>query len=129
VITQRLDDPIAEIRECFSLGDYAGALVIADLVLAADPDDQPVREFQAKCRAALEEVYAFLLGPLDRVPVVAMAPEPTGSRAIDSRAGVLLPLIDGVSTLQTIIDVCGMPRLDALRALQDLVQRGTVAFE
>lgn len=129
IVTQRIDDPIAEMHECFSFGDYAGALVIADLVLAADPSDLTVREFRGKCRAALEEVYAFLLGPLDRVPVVVMLPESKGSHAIDHRTGFLLSLVDGSCPLERIVDECGMPRLDALRVLHDLVQRGIVAFE
>jgi hypothetical protein len=129
LITQRADDPIAEMGECFSLGDYSGALVIADLVLAADPDDQPVREFRAKCRAALEDVYAFLLGPLERIPVVVMLPEHTGNRATDHRTGLLLSIIDGSSTLDAILDVCGLPRLDALRIVHDLVQSGIVGLK
>jgi DNA-binding IclR family transcriptional regulator len=36
--------------------------------------------------------------------------------------------VDGVSTLETIMDACGMPKLDALRILNALVQRGIVAF-
>ena len=128
VITQRADDPIAEMRECFSLGDYSGALVIADLVLAADPDDLPVRELRATCRAALEDVYAFLLGPLERIPAVVMLPEHTGNRASDHRTGFLLSLIDGSSTLDAILDVCGLPRLDALRIVHDLVKSGNVGL-
>jgi DNA-binding IclR family transcriptional regulator len=58
-----------------------------------------------------------------------MVPEQTDNEAIDNRISVLLPLIDGSSTLEAIVDVCGIPRLDALRALHDLVQRGVVAFE
>jgi hypothetical protein len=128
--TQRTsDDRIAAIRECFAFGDYAGALTMADLILAAQPDNLLAREFRTNCRVALEDVYAFRLGPLDRVPVIAMLPEQTGNRAIDGRTGFLLSLINGASTLEAILDVCALPRLDALRILHDLVQRGTVTFE
>jgi hypothetical protein len=128
--TQRTsDDRTAAMRECFAFGDYAGALTMADLILTAQPDNLLAREFRTNCRATLEDVYAFRLGPLDRIPVIAMVPEQTGNRAFDDRIGVLLPLIDGSSTLEAIVDVCGIPRLDALRALHDLVQRGVVAFE
>jgi hypothetical protein len=116
-------------RERFSFGDYAGALTMADVILAAHPDNPPARDIRAKCRTTLEDVYALRLGPLDRIPVVAMLPKLSGERAIDSRTGFLLSLIDGASTLEAILDVCALPRLDALRALHDLVQRGIVAFE
>ena len=128
--TQRTsDDRIAAMRECFAFGDYAGALTMADLILAAQPDNLLAREFRTNCRVALEDVYAFRLEPLDRVPVIAMLPEQTGNRAIDGRTGFLLSLINGASTLEAILDVCALPRLDALRILHDLVQRGTVTFE
>jgi hypothetical protein len=61
------------------------------------------------------------LGPWDRLRLPTLA--------IDSRTGFLLSLIDGASTFEAILDVCGMPRLDALRILDDLVQRGAIAFE
>jgi len=128
--TQRTsDDRIAAMRECFAFGDYVGALTMADLILAAQPDNLLAREFRTNCRATLEDVYAFRLGPLDRIPVIARLPDQTGNRAIDNRTGAPLPLIDGSATLEAIVDVCGMPRLDALRALDDLAQRGIVAFE
>jgi hypothetical protein len=102
---------------------------MADLILAAKPDHPLAREFRANCCAALEDVYVFRLGSLDRTPMVATLPAPTGNRVIDDRIGFLLPFIDGASTIETILDVCGMPRLDALRILDELVQRGIVAFK
>jgi hypothetical protein len=42
---------------------------------------------------------------------------------IDHRAGFLLSLVDGKSSLEEIVESCGMPRLDALRILQELVGR------
>jgi hypothetical protein len=123
------DDRIAAMRECFSWGDYAGALTLADLVLVSQPHNPLVREFRANCRATLEDVYAFQLGPLDRVPRVIRRPAATGNRAIDQRTGSLLSLIDRRSTLGAIIEAWGSPRLDALRIFHDWVQRGVVAFE
>jgi hypothetical protein len=59
---------------------------------------------------------------------VRLLPEKTGSRAIDQRTRFLLSIIDGSSTLEAIVDMCGLPRLDALRILHDLVLRGTWHF-
>jgi hypothetical protein len=128
--TKRIsDDRISVMRECFALGDYADALTMADLILAAKPDNLLAREFRTNCRAALEDVYTFRLGPLDRLPMVVTLPETTGTRAVDQRTRFLLSLIDGGSTLEAIVDMCGLPRLDALRVLHDLVLRGIVAFD
>jgi hypothetical protein len=122
------DDRIAAMRECFSWGDYTGALTLADLVLVSQPHNLLAREFRANCRAALEDVYAFQLGPLDRIPAIIRRPAVTGNRANDERTEFLLSLIDRRSTLGAIIEVCGVPSLDALRTLHDLVQRGIVGF-
>jgi hypothetical protein len=122
------DDRIVAMRECFSWGDYAGALTLADLVLASQPHNLVAREFRANCRATLEDVYAFQLGPLDRIPVVIRQRAAAGNRVVDERAEVLLSFIDRQSTLGAIIEVCGLPTLDALRILHDLVRRGIVGF-
>ena len=122
-------DPVGEMRESFASGDYGQALSIADRILGAEPSHALARAFRADCCAALEDVYVFRLGPMDRVPVVDRVPAPTDPIfANDHRAGFLLSLVDGVSTLETIVDACGMPKLDALRILNDLVERGIVAF-
>ena len=123
-----IDDPIAEMRERFSFRDYEGALALADHILAARPDHALAREFRATCRAALEDVYAFRLGPMARIPVVVRLPVPTDSPPVDHRAGFLLSFIDGSATLEAIVDKCGMPKSDALRILCELMRRGIVGF-
>ncbi len=128
-ITERtIEDPIAEMRGRFSLGDYTGALEMAELLLAEDPSDEEAAECASSCRSVLESMYAARLGPLDRSPVVVVQRTQLRWLSMDHRAGFVLSLIDGSSTLETILDVCGMPRLDALRILQELVQQKIVAL-
>jgi hypothetical protein len=116
-------------RECFAFGDYEGALAKADIILAAWPDHALAREFRANCCAALEDVYAFRLGPMVRIPVVFRLPAPTDSPSVDHRSGFLMSFIDGSATLEAIVGGCGMPKSDALRILYELVKRGLVVFE
>jgi hypothetical protein len=123
------DDRVAAMRECFSHGDYVAALTMADIILAAQPNNPIALAFRANSRAALEDVHAFQLGPLDRVPVVVTQPERTGRQATDGGVAVVLSLMDGCAILQAIVDACGMPRLEVLRLLQDLNHRGIIAFE
>jgi hypothetical protein len=120
--------PVAEMHDCFSRGDYVSALAIVDLLLAVQPDDVLAREFRSSCCAALEDVYVLRIGPLDRIPVVVTLPEPMGSLGID-RPGLLLSLMDGSSTLEAILNRCGIPRLDALRILQRLMQSRNIGFK
>jgi hypothetical protein len=128
-ITERtIDDPIAEMGERFSLGDYSGALEISELVLAEDPSNLEAAECGENCRTVLESMYAARLAPLDRAPIVVVPATQMRWLSIDHRAGFVLSLIDGTSTVETILDVSGMPRLDALRILNELVQQKVVAF-
>jgi hypothetical protein len=129
-ITERtIEDPIAEMRERASLGDYTGALEMAELILAADPGSLEAAECAENCRSVLENMYAARLGPSSGVPVVAVPQAQMQWLSIDHRAGFVLSLIDGFSTLEMIIDVSGMQKLDALRILHALVQQRIVAFK
>jgi hypothetical protein len=128
-ITERtIEDPIAEMRERFSLGDYTGALEMAELLLAEEPGNLEAAECGENCRTVLEGMFAARLGPLDRVPMVVVPRTQMRWLSIDHRAGFILSLVDGSSTVEQILDVCGMPRLDALRILHELVQQKIVAF-
>jgi hypothetical protein len=127
VISQRkIEDPTAYVLERYRTRDYEAALEMADLILTKAPGNLLVRQCRDKCRDALAKVCAKKIRPLDRIPVLVALPAPIDTGAMDHRAGFLLSLVDGSSTLEAIVDVCGMPRSDALRVLDELVQRGVI---
>ncbi|WP_146653056.1 hypothetical protein [Labilithrix luteola] len=117
-----------EMNDRISLGDYTGALDVAEKLLAIDPSDVGVRACAETCRSVLRQMYSARLGPLDRVPVVMVPRDQFRWLSIDHRAGFVLSLIDGVSTLEMLLDVSGMPELDALRILSDLAQQRIISF-
>ncbi len=121
-------DTVREMRDRFSLGDYTGALVLADGLLDDDPNNPEVKECAENCRQVLRQMYTARIGPLDRVPVVTVARDQLRWLSIDHRAGFVLSHIDGVSTLELILDVSGMPLLDALRILCELAQQRIISF-
>jgi hypothetical protein len=121
-------DPHKEMQERFALGDYSGALVMAEALLEENPTHVEAREYAESCRAVLQQMYTAKIGPLDRVPVVEVAREQLRWLSIDHRAGFVLSLVDGVSSLEMILDVSGMPSLDALRILYELVQQRIVSI-
>ena len=128
-ITERtIEDPVAEMRERFSLGDYTGALEMSELILAELPDHAEAVEVGENSRRVLENMYAARLGPLDRVPMVIVPRGQMRWLSMDHRAGFVLSLIDGTSSVDMILDMCGMPKLDALRILHELVQQKIVSF-
>jgi hypothetical protein len=128
-ITERtIEDPSAEMRERFSLGDYTGALEMAELILAEEPGNLEAAECGENCRTVLENMFSARLGPLERVPMVVVPRTQMRWLSMDHRAGFVLSLIDGSSSVDMILDLCGMPKLDALRILHELVQQKIVAF-
>jgi hypothetical protein len=128
-ITERtIEDPLAEMRERFSLGDYTGALEISELILAEEPGNLEAAESGENCRSVLENMYTAKLGPLERTPMVVVPRTQMRWLSMDHRAGFILSLIDGSSSIEMILDVSGMSKLDALRILHELVQQKIVAF-
>ena len=47
---------------------------------------------------------------------------------LDHREGFLLSLVDGVTSIETILDVCAMPADEALEILNSLVDRGVLVI-
>lgn len=121
-------DPTAEMRDKFSLGDYSGALFVAEGLLENDPANPEALRYAENCRAVLQKMYTARIGPLDRVPIVVVPRDQLRWLSIDHRAGFVLSLVDGVSSLEMVLDVSGMPLLDVLRILYELVQQRVIAF-
>jgi len=117
-----------EMNDRVELGDYSGALEIAEKILAVKPDDLGARATAETCRSVLRQMYATRIGPLDRVPVVMVPRDQLRWLSIDHKAGFVLSLVDGVSSLEMIIDVSGMPELDTLRILSELAQQRIISL-
>jgi hypothetical protein len=117
-----------EMNDRVSLGDYTGALDIAEKLLLLEPDNEDAKQCADTCRGVLRQMYTARIGALDRVPMVMVPRDQLRWLSIDHRAGFVLSLIDGVSSLEMILDVTGMPELDALRILSELVQQRIISF-
>ena len=122
-------DPLAELRERYALGDFSGALAIAEDILTSDPENVDAQRYAESCRDVLRQMYAARLGPLDQVPVVAIPTEQLRWLTLDHRSGFLLSHVDGVSTLEEILDVSGMNPLEAMRIIYDLLQQKVIALQ
>jgi hypothetical protein len=117
---------LAEVDALFSKGDFEGALSVASAILRIDPDSHEAASYAESCRLRLRMSYAARLGSLLRVVNQVMSQERVRSLALDHRAGFVLACVDGFSTVEEILDVAGMPELDALRVLVDLFERGVI---
>ena len=73
-------------------------------------------------------VYELRFGGFDRVPVVVVPSEELTSKRLDSRASMLLPLLDGRSSIRNILDIGIVNALDTLAGLAELLERGVIGF-
>lgn len=117
---------VRELEECYAVGDYTRALQIAEQMLARSPDDMAARRYAQNCRDVLTQMFAARIGPLDQIITVTVSPQEVQWLALDHRAGFLLSLVDGQSTVDEILDISGMTRLDALKILNDLAEQQVV---
>jgi hypothetical protein len=122
-------DLASEMTDRYALGDFSGALVAAEMVLARDPDDADAQQYATACRERLEQLYVSRVGSLTRVPIVTVRDVDLRWLGLDHRAGFLLSRIDGHASLEEILDVSGMPRLEALRTLVELCEAGALSFD
>jgi hypothetical protein len=122
-------DLVGEMEELYALDDLTGALRYAELVLGREPDNPQALRCAENCRQRLIGLYASKIGTLDGVPTHAMADSEVRWLGLDHRAGFLLSRVDGHSTVEEVLDICGMPRLEALKTLVDLLERGAIRVE
>jgi hypothetical protein len=117
-----------EMSDRYALGDYTAALRIAELILGRDPAHEMAARIAEGCRDRLLALYRSRLGSLARVPQVAVDDSQVRWLGLDHRAAFLLSRIDGTQTLSELVDVSGMPRLEALKTLVELLETSAIRF-
>jgi hypothetical protein len=90
------------------------------------PSDCPT---EPALRAPSGAVRASRIGSFDQVPRLAVSLHSLRGRSLDHQAGFLLSRVDGASTLEVLLDVSAMPRLDALRLVARHVDDGILRLE
>ena len=117
-----------EMVDRYALGDFTGSLRAAELLLGRNPDDDNARAYARASKQRLEQIYSSRVGPLDRVPIVVVPEGEIRWLGLDHRAGFLLSRIDGTSTFEEVIDMSGMPRLEALKTMVEMLEAGAIAI-
>jgi len=121
------DDRRRQMLQRYEAGDYGGALVLAEAVLDEIPDDAVARRYAESCNEMLRQMYKARIGDGSQVLRIVMPSDELRSLNLDHRAGFLLSCIDGMSSIDDILDVSGMRELEALRILFELVQEHVIA--
>jgi hypothetical protein len=105
-------------------GDLERAVAAIDLALSEDPNAALAQRLIHRNRDAIMTVLGAYLADLSRVPVLARPLHELAAAPISPRAAFLLSRIDGVLSIDEILDVSGMPRIEAYRYLCQLYLRG-----
>ena len=122
-------DLIGEMEELYALDDLTGALRFAELILGREPNHEQALRCADNCRKRLISLYTSKLGAVDRIVTVALSESQLRWLGLDHRAGFLLSRVDGSLSVEELLDVCGMPRLEALKTLADLLERGAIRLQ
>lgn len=116
-------------RSRLAIGDFSGALDAARVVLVESPQDAEAESVIEVAEETLRSMFITRLGGLENVPARAADSARLRYASIDHRAGFVLSHVDGVSTIEMILDVSGMSQLDALRVLCELLDQRIIAVE
>lgn len=118
-----------KMKERFALGDFSGSLLMAERILRDRPRDKEAAAFAKRCKEVLVDMYSSRLAGLHRVPQIVMGADQIRWLSLDHRAGFLLSMIDGVSSIDDLLDVSGMQRVDALRILCELLEQKVILLD
>jgi hypothetical protein len=113
----------------FAMGDFSGALDLALRICERDPNHQEAHSLAKKCRDVLEDMYTSRIADMSKVPTIIMGPDQIRWLSLNHRSGFLLSMIDGISSVDDLMDISGMQRLDALRIVCSLLEQKVIALE
>jgi len=122
-------NPEQEMADRFALGDFTAALRLAELILGNDADNAHASETARVCRDKLAQLYLSRLGSLARQPRRAVKGADVRWLGLDHREGFVLSHIDGESSIEEIVDVSGMARIEVLKTLVQLLDVGAIRFD
>lgn len=115
-------DPLALARDRFQLHDFDGAIELADQLPLGSPGYEEARNLIAEARAQLLKMYESKVGNFLSVPKVLVSSEEMIWLNLNHRAGFILSQIDGQVSYEDIVSLSGMPRLDTVRILAELIR-------
>jgi hypothetical protein len=109
--------------------DVDSTLFLASVLVYVEPDNAIARRIKERCVVLMKRHDTAVFPEADAVPRRVVAWSSLEGKGLSSKALYILSLIDGVATVETIIDCSAIPVLVAYDALEWLVNEGTVALE
>jgi hypothetical protein len=113
-------------KDLYATGDFSGALEISEALLSTDAGDLEAQRFSTSCRDVLTQMLQSRIGQLDQVVQVALSTEELRWLTLDHRAGFILSLVDGVLSVEELLDIAGMTKLESLRIFVHLLEQKVI---
>lgn len=120
------DALMAQARRRQAADDFTGSMLLVEQVLASDPQQAEALRYLAENTSSLLAMYRSRLGRLTHCPAIRLRPQDIIWQSFDHRAGFLLSQVDGQTSYEDIVDISGMPELEATRLLAGLVEQGVI---
>lgn len=99
--------------------DYAGGLLVADRLLAREPDNRDAQQCRDMCVTELTKLYVSRIGSLDRVPQLSVEADQIRPAVVGVPASRVLRHVNGLKTVEAIVAASRVPRVEALRQLSE----------
>jgi tetratricopeptide (TPR) repeat protein len=117
---------MAAAKDLHALGDFSGSLEMIEKILKVDAGHEEARRYLRENETTLVAMYESKLGPLGRIPRLAIKPEEVMWLNLDHRAGFLLSQVDGTVDYESLFALSGLPRRDTARIRATLISDGVI---
>lgn len=117
---------LEEASRRLQLHDFNGVLELVESI-PKDAQGDEARRLIAEARRNLTKMFESKIGDFERVPRVQISEEEVIWLNLNHRAGFVLSQIDGTVSFEDLLALSGMPRLDTLRVLADLLDKNVIA--
>ena len=122
--------PIDELRRQlhyrFDVGDFSGALDMAEKLLVHYPDDQEATMYKLRSKTTLMQMYEARIGSFKRMPKPSVSKDEMVWRNLDATAAFIASFVDGTMSFEDIVDISTVSRFETCRILNQLLQDGIV---
>ncbi len=116
-VSERLN----EVRARYEAGDHRAALALAESILTDAPNHIAALSYAESSRQMLKQKYMARIGDTSLVPRLKAGVEEIARHGLDERGRRVLASIDGVLSIDDIIGAAGLPTIEVLRVLHDLL--------
>lgn len=121
---RRIGALIERALEWSRAGDVDRAVTAVDLAMQEDPNSVLAQKLITRNRDSIMTIFQSFVGDMERQPQLAKPLHELQNAPISPRAAFLLSRVDGTLTVDELLDVSGMPRMEAYRYLCQLLLRG-----